>query len=112
MQKPNRKLLTPYTLFSIAFSENDIRDATSDWSLIGQDTFHQMALHIINSTRLEQKNCALGIRWDFSNQAAFKMQWDNVHIDTYGYGMWWRKEETSRSPGDINLATFSMEFVL
>ncbi|MBF0235839.1 MAG: hypothetical protein HQK65_22820 [Desulfamplus sp.] len=102
---------TPYTLFSIAFPENDIRGATSDWNPIGQEAFHQQALHILNSTRLEQKSCALGIRWDFSNQAAFKLQWDNIHLDTYGYGMWWRQFETLKSPSTINLATFSMEFV-
>lgn len=101
----------PYFLFSTINPGGDRYKATSDWNLIGQEEFHSQALATLNITRIEQYTNSLGIRWDFNNQSALKLQWDNTHIKPSGYGLWQRDFEILGSSNTVNLWSFSMEFV-
>ncbi len=42
----------------------------------------------INLGREDQDSLTIGTRWDFNAQIALKLQFDFVHIDAYGGGMW------------------------
>ena len=103
---------TPYFLVSAIRPGEDVRKASSDWSLIGQSAFQNMALTVVNSTRMEQDTESLGIRWDFHNQAALKLQWDCTHVKSSGYGLWWRSPGSNSHDNTVNMLTVSMEFVL
>lgn len=103
---------TPYILASFIRPAADSRKASSDWNLIGQEAFHSQALFVVNTTRMEQNTGSLGVRWDFHNQAAMKLQWDSTHVKSSGYGLWWRSLGSNDHDKTINMLTFSMEFVL
>ncbi|MBF0228395.1 MAG: hypothetical protein HQK63_02190 [Desulfamplus sp.] len=102
---------TPYLVFRAIQPNTNLHEPSSDWSLIGQEALQSQAIYIANSTRMEQHSYSLGLRWDFTNQAALKFQWDNNHIDPYGYGLWWREIELLPENTTINLYTLSWEFV-
>ncbi len=102
---------TPYGTFSSIDPNSDVNKPVSDWSAIESESFHSQSIGISNSTRAEQYTYSLGLRWDFNNQAALKLQWDNTHIRTYGYSMWLWEGETFAHESKANLYTLSMEFV-
>lgn len=101
---------TPYILFSFFRPQNDIYQKKSDWSIIGPEPFHKQALYLINSIRTDQETYSAGVRWDFHNQAAFKIQWDHCRIKPY-YGLWYRSIDTACHTSHINLLTFCLEFI-
>jgi hypothetical protein len=101
---------TPYILFSFFRPTNDIYRKTSDWSAIGQQSFQDQAVYLINSMRTDQETYSAGVRWDFHNQAAVKIQWDHCRIKPY-YGLWYKPIDASYHSSRINLLTFCLEFV-
>lgn len=107
---------TPYSTFSIIEPGTSPYQTVSNWnslpSVFGDaESFHSLAIEVLNSTRAEQYTYSLGLRWDFNNQAALKLQWDNSHIQTYGYGLWLWHGETFIHKSTINTYTLGMEFV-
>ncbi|MBF0257314.1 MAG: hypothetical protein HQK62_00510 [Desulfamplus sp.] len=103
---------TPYFTFSTIEPGSDLHKPASDWNAIGQGPFQSQAIRLINSTRMKQYTNTIGVRWDFSNQLAVKVQLDNTHIYPFGYGLWIRREgESPVSPSDIRLLSFSLDFV-
>ncbi|SLM28820.1 conserved hypothetical protein [Desulfamplus magnetovallimortis] len=102
---------TPYLLFSIVIPNNDKRMPVNDWSAIGQEDFYSQVLHFVNSTRLEQQTFSLGVRWDFHNKAALKIQWDTTRVEPWGYGLWWRDSEILTRSSRINVGTIGVEFI-
>lgn len=101
---------TPFFMFSMTHPTHDVYRTTDDWNIINQKTLHDQAVYLLNSTRMEQRTCSAGIRWDFHDRAAIKLQWDNSHVKPY-YGLWWHDLEVASRAGDINLFTFSLEFM-
>lgn len=102
---------TPYAMLSISRPERGLRTASSDWSVIGQASNQQQALYVLNTTRIDQRSLALGMRWDFHEQAALKLQWDHTRIDPSGYGMWYRALPLNNVSSHINLLSMTLDFV-
>jgi len=102
---------TPYCTLSFIEPGAALNKSISDWSALEAEPFHSQIIDISNSTRGEQYTYSLGLRWDFNNQAALKLQWDNAHIQTYGYSLWLWQGETFTRQSTANLYTLSMEFV-
>ncbi len=104
---------TPFCMVSSVRAENDLRGAMSDWSAMGEvaQYLQSQSISIINSTRMDQRSVSLGLRWDFHNQAALKLQWDRTRIKSFGYGLWWRESTVLNHSGRINLGTISLEFI-
>ena len=104
---------TPFCMVSSVRAENDLRGAMNDWRAIGEDAqyLQSQTISIINSTRMDQRSVSLGLRWDFYNQAALKVQWDTVRIKAFGYGLWWYESSMLNHSGRINLGTISVEFI-
>ncbi|MBF0574268.1 MAG: hypothetical protein HQK69_11030, partial [Desulfamplus sp.] len=100
--------LTPYFLFGKIEPYTDIHEPVNDWG--NWSSLQSSAIYILNSTRMEQYSNSLGLRWDFSNQAAIKIQWDNIHIEPYGYGLFNKKIELLPYFNTVNLYSLSMEF--
>lgn len=104
---------TPFCMISHIRAENDVRKAVYDWSPMGQSAMNvqSQANYIINSTRMNQNTISLGLRWNFHNQAALKMQWDATNITSFGYGLWSKKTTLLHNSSHINLFTTSVEFI-
>lgn len=101
---------TPYFLFAFARPSYDVYEAQSDWSPIRSGDFQNTVIQFYNMIRTDQETYSLGMRWDFHNQAALKLQWDHSYVKPY-YGLWSRKISTSQEPSHINQCTLSLEFV-
>ena len=68
-------------------------------------------VHIANSTRIDQNTLSLGMRWDFSAHAAFKLQADSTRNDPPGYGLWDVSPTTSTQSVRLNQITATVDFV-
>ncbi len=105
--------VTPYALFGLARAVNDVRHPQNDWSILGPMALlaQNEAIDTLTSTRVEQHTVSLGVRWDFHNQAALKLQWDRTHVQSQGAALWWPASELSHHSNRINLGTMSIEFI-
>ncbi|MCE4539942.1 hypothetical protein LXT12_22070 [Pelomonas sp. P7] len=62
----------------------------------------------VNSSRQQQSGWSLGARWDFHPQAALKLQWDRVHVEAAGSGLW---TGADGRPAHANVATAVVDFI-
>lgn len=102
---------TPYCIFSATRAGNNIRKPIADWTPIEAAELQEMVLGIINSTRMDQETLSFGVRWDFHNQAALKFQLDSIHINSWGYGLWFSKPSTFNNDSAMTIGTISLEFM-
>ncbi|MBF0412572.1 MAG: hypothetical protein HQK70_07670 [Desulfamplus sp.] len=100
---------TPYFIFSATRAGNDIRKSIADWSIIEAAELQETVINIINTTRMDQETLSFGVRWDFHNQAALKLQLDSIHINSFGYGLWFAKPITIDNDSSMSLGTISLE---
>ncbi|MBF0377872.1 MAG: hypothetical protein HQK72_10365 [Desulfamplus sp.] len=100
---------TPYFLFGKIEPYTDTHEPINNWG--DWSSLQSTALYILNSTRMEQYSNSFGLRWDFNNQAAIKVQWDNIHVEPYGYGLLNRNIEFVPYSKSVNLYSLSLEFV-
>lgn len=101
----------PYLIASTIRPGNALRSSTLDWNPAGQSALQEQALRVVNTTRMSQDTLSLGVRWDFHNQMAMKLQWDTTRVNAYGYGLWFRDLDLVNRPSRINLLTVSLDFV-
>jgi len=102
---------TPYAMVSASRPTEDPLRPTNDWNAIGQGTTQDTAYATVNATRTDQTTTALGLRWDFVEQAALKVQWDHVHIDANGYGMWFRSPAINTFSSNVDLFSINVDFI-
>lgn len=103
---------TPFVMTGIVEPRKPIRAAWSDWSAISQGDLQQTALRIANNTtRFDQKTLSLGIRWDFEERAALKLQWDRTWIEKNGYFTWFAARPLVDTDTRIDLWTVSLDFL-
>ena len=102
---------TPYAILSASRPQNAVLAPQTDWSVIGQRQFQNMAYLIANSSRAEQSTISLGARWDFHPRAALKMQWDHSRVKPQGYAQWFRTLEVYTRSSQVNLYTVGMDFL-
>jgi hypothetical protein len=87
------------------------RVATSaDWSMLpGGVQLQNFAVDAINTGRISQRTASLGLRWEFCNTAAVKLQWDSTRVDPYGWGLW---PDANQSRGEtVNVFTTTLDWV-
>lgn len=101
---------TPYLIFSMVHPTYDVYKTDADWAAINGDELREAAVDALNSTRMDQKTCSIGGRWDFHDRAAVKLQWDSSYVRPY-YGLWWTRDSKSDTSRYINMFTFSLEFM-
>jgi len=81
-----------------------------DWSFDPRAPYLQTAaIMAVDVGRIDQHSASLGVRWDFSNTAALKLQWDRNWVNGMGWGLW----PTANSPrGDsVNVMTTTIDWV-
>ncbi len=99
---------TPYVLLATSRSPG-ARTAVNDWSPLGPAAALQAgAIGAINATRIAQKTVALGVRWDFHNSAALKVQWDSVRGESNGWALWSKDREFEAAR--VNLLSTTLDF--
>lgn len=62
----------------------------------------------VNVSRVQQSGWSVGTRWDFHPQAALKLQWDRVHVDAGGPGLW---TGANVAAARANVATAVVDFI-
>lgn len=102
---------TPYFGGSTVRPGKEARAARSDWSVLGLASGQNQALFVVNSSRMDQRTISAGVRWDFHDQAALKLQWDRTRVEPAGYGLWYRPQAVDGVRSRINLLTVTLDFV-
>ena len=104
--------LTPYIGASRFKPEQEYFRAQTDWSTIGADaqSLQSAAFRLLNAARADQDSKMVGIRWDFQEGFAVKLQWDHIEISPYGYALWdiYGPRDTARS---VDLISTSLDWV-
>lgn len=59
----------------------------------------------------EQKSLSLGVRWDFSRNAALKVQYDHVDLNRGSRGFLINTQPDFRPGGTVNLISIAVDFV-
>ncbi|MCL1035816.1 hypothetical protein L2750_01410 [Shewanella submarina] len=71
---------------------------------------HQGAELAYRSSRQQQHTISVGIRWDFAEDFALKLQWDHVNIGHQGSGLWVRKEPEAQDER-VQLFSINLSFI-
>lgn len=100
---------TPNILLSTSRPINSVRSAASNWGAFNA-TLRDPALFTVNTTRIEQDTLSIGARWDFSRQAALKLQWERTVIKPSGYGLWWRDLAINSQTSLVNQLSATVDF--
>jgi hypothetical protein len=101
---------TPFAVLARARPKDPRVDSNSDWSLLpGAPALQAAAMMAANAGRIDQRTASLGMRWEFSNTAALKLQWDNTHVEPYGWGLWPRGNTTQSDT--VNVFTTTVDWV-
>jgi len=99
---------TPYVLLSAVRPRAHLVEPINNWG--ARSGLQQQAVYLVNSTRMDQESVSLGVRWDFHDQAALKLQWTNSHINKNGYSYWYRDIPLYNQDTRINLLSASLDF--
>jgi len=99
---------TPFFMAAISKPNQPVRTSQTHWGSF--EPLHDQVLHIVNSTRFDQKTLSLGLRWDVHERAAVKVQWDHSWIAPYGYATWFRAIPLNTQHSQINVGTVSLDF--
>lgn len=102
---------TPFVLLSTSHPGNGPRAAVNDWGAAFNAALRNPALYTLNTTRIEQNTVSLGARWDFTRQAALKLQWDRTSIKPSGYGLWWRSPAANTQNSRVDQVSATLDFV-
>jgi len=100
---------TPFVIISALRPNTHLYQPINNW---GADANWQSeAIHIVNSTRMDQKSLSLGLRWDINQQSAVKLQWTTTQIEEYGYGLWWRPIPYNGQDHRVDMLSTSLDFI-
>jgi len=105
---------TPYVSLARFHPSRDARKAANDWAALGADAdlLQRRVLAAYNTFRIDPRTLTLGVRWDFADQAALKLQWDRSHVKGHGYGLWQVDNVVGGNEGRrIDVLSISMDFV-
>lgn len=67
-----------------------------------------IAFSAASQTNATQRTFTLGMRWDFSDRAAVKLQWDRSRVDAYGGRIW---SSMTGEPIHANVESATLDFV-
>lgn len=103
--------LTPYVVQAWARPSDPAAAAQNNWGMMGADMAMMQAgaVYAVNSARIDQSTTSLGMRWDFANTAALKLQWDHTQVEDTGWGLWFRPNQAEADT--VNLFTATVDWV-
>lgn len=103
----------PYVMIGGSRSPAAAKAVTSWEAALGAaaGSLQSGALAARNAQRSEQSSLSLGVRWDFNDQAALKLQWDHVRVRDHGWGVWSSRSGSDGAAGSANLLTATVDFV-
>ncbi len=82
--------VTPFVVQAWARPSEGPSEAQNDWNVIGAQALQYGATYAANFARIDQQTRSFGVRWDFANTAAIKVQWDHTRVEAGGWGLWFR----------------------
>jgi len=95
---------TPHITFSKVTGKSNYKNS------INNDIINESLQEMSKRTLTSQSHITLGLRYDWLDSVALKMQYDYIKEDSKGIGLSLHKESVYH-PDDINLLSFSMDFV-
>lgn len=95
---------TPYIAYSATRPGNALLSTASG-------PVEAAAVLTLNSTRMDQRTLSLGTRWDFSDQAALKLQWDTSRIAPHGYGLLFKDPALETRSSRVQQLTLTLDFI-
>lgn len=101
----------PFAALSASRPGNALRSPATDWSPVGQSATQASAIAVLNSTRMDQSTVSVGTRWDFSERAALKLQWDTTHVDAHGYGLLFKDPALETRSSRMNQLSMTLDFI-
>lgn len=69
------------------------------------------ALNLLLNSSARQKSLSLGVRWDFANSTALKLQWDHLDLDEGSAGVLINRQPGFEPGGSVNLFSIAVDFV-
>jgi hypothetical protein len=107
--------LTPYLAYARATADN-LSDPGLNLSAlpppaVGPAAGLNAALNSLLSTKPVQDTLSIGARWDFSKNAALKLQYDHINIGTGSSGVLSNLQPGYRSGGEVNVFSAAINFV-
>lgn len=103
----------PYVMYSTSRAKNKL-DSVADWRALGSDGLRLQAgaLRAANALYSHQDTASVGVRWDFAEQAAVKVQWDRVRVRNSGWGLWYGSGSVDVPSSDTtNVVSATLDFV-
>jgi predicted porin len=79
--------------------------------LAAQATALNAALNGLLGSAAQQKSVALGARWDFTHNAALKVQYDRIELDDGSPGVLTNLQPGFEPGGQVNLFSVTLDFV-
>ncbi|KQV48088.1 hypothetical protein ASC95_19140 [Pelomonas sp. Root1217] len=76
---------------------------------VGTQMLGSLVTESVNRSRVQQSGWSIGTRWDFHPQAALKLQWDRVHVQAGGPGLW--TDASGSMAGRASVATAVVDFI-
>lgn len=101
----------PFVAISATRPGNELRTASSDWSVIGQAATQASAIISLNSSRMDQTTFSIGTRWDFDTQAALKLQWDRTRVSPNGYGLLFKDAQLDNRSSKFDQLSLVLDFI-
>lgn len=77
----------------------------------GQAAGLNAALNGILAARQQQRSIAIGLRWDFAEKAAFKLQYDHIRLEDDSWGALTNVQPEFRPGGSFNVFSATIDFV-
>lgn len=100
----------PFVLVSVSRPLRELRKAANDWGMLNA-TVRDVAIQTISSTRIDQESVAVGVRWDFRPNAAFKLQLETTLAHSPGAGAWCKDASLQDRDNRLNQLTATVDFV-
>lgn len=120
--------LTPYMLLSTVRTKEvySLQTTPPDFSFFTNtgnsetnelaDLANQFNVLVSTSTQLlneryDQDNFSMGVRYDFRTTQSLKFQWDHKWVKSGGDELWFRLPENDDKEGEVDIFSFTYEFV-
>jgi hypothetical protein len=97
---------TPYVMYSRVHTTSQPYQLQSDPGM-----FASLATPAVGylSTQYEQKNIALGVRWDITQNLALKTQWERTFVAAGNNVLWWNN--TTGQSHNVDIYTIDLDFM-
>jgi hypothetical protein len=101
---------TPFIMGSAYRPGNGKREPENNWGPYNT-ALRDPAVRLADTTKIDNRTLSIGARWDFQPNMALKVQLDTTWIKPWGYGLWWRANNTLNDHNRVSHVSATLDFV-